>query len=241
MSRISAYVIDDEPLAVDRLVRLLERTNRVSIAGRSTDPREAIEWLANHQVDVLFLDIEMPECKGFDLLDRIPRQPFVVFTTAYDQYALKAFEVHSVDYLLKPVDPAGIARALDKLERIRAGQEPPQRPHPLRKLPSKVGDKVEFVDIAQITHFYAEEKLTFARTVIGRSHVIDATISDLELRLDPARWVRIHRSTLLNVDYVQELHGFFGGRLVVRLKTEPRIELAVARDRVADLKLRLGL
>ncbi|MBM3788207.1 MAG: response regulator transcription factor [Acidobacteria bacterium] len=245
MSRITAYVVDDEPLAVERLVRLLERTNRVTVAGTSSDPLHAVHWLRHHEVDVLFLDIEMPELPGFEVLEQISKQPFVVFTTAYDQYALKAFEVHSVDYLLKPIDPAGVARALDKIERIRSGAEPHQDLGPLRqfprRLPSRTGEKIEFIDVSGITHFYAEDKLTFAASATGSTHIIDASISELETRLDPNRWVRIHRSTLLNTDYVQELHGFFGGRLVVRLKTPSRVELTVARDRAASLKLRLGL
>ena len=249
MIPIRAFVLDDEPLAVDRLLRLLRQTGRVEIAGSATDPDDALAWLRSNQTDVLFLDIEMPGRSGFELLEAIEVHPYIVFTTAFDRYALRAFEVHSIDYLLKPVEPAGLHRALDKLVRIRAGAEP--RPdlraavqsvlkYPTR-LPSRTGDRVEFVELDQVTHFYADAKLTFAATLAGKSHIIDASISDLESRLDPDRWLRIHRSTLVHLPYVHELHGFFAGRLLVRLKDPKRTELQVARDRVTALKARLGL
>src|SRR5260370_12972341 len=104
---MKAFLVDDEPLAVGRLQRLLEETGRVEIAGSSTDPREALDQIRRHRPDVLFLDIEMPGMTGFDLLDQLgDAQPLVVFTTAYDEYALEAFKVNSIDYLLKPVEVA---------------------------------------------------------------------------------------------------------------------------------------
>jgi two-component system LytT family response regulator len=249
LNAIRAYVLDDEPLAVERLVRLLRQTGRVDIVGTATDPLDAVEWLRGSETDVLFLDIEMPGLTGFAVLERLESQPFVVFTTAYDRYALKAFEVHSIDYLLKPVEPAGLHRALDKLVRIRSGAEPAQdlrramasvMAFPTR-LPSRMGDRIEFVELAGVTHFYAEDKLTFAATAAGRAHVIDLSIAELETRLDPEKWLRLHRSTLVHLPFVQEVHGFFGGRLVVRLKDPKRTELQVARERVAAVKLKLGL
>jgi two-component system LytT family response regulator len=246
---IRAYVLDDEPLAVARLERLLKQTGRVEIVGTATDPEDAVAWLGSNVADVLFLDIEMPGRNGFAVLERLETQPYVVFTTAYDRYALQAFAVHSIDYLLKPVETAGLHRALDKLVRIRAGAEPAQDlrgaiaavlKFPTR-LPSRVGDRIEFVELEGVTHFYAEDKLTYAATAAGKAHVIDASITDLAARLDPERWVRLHRSTLVQLSYVQEVHGFFGGRLVVRLKDSRRTELQVARERVAGLKAKLGL
>jgi len=249
LSTIRAFVLDDEPLAVERLVRLLRQTDRVSIVGTATDAMDAVEWLRTNETDVLFLDIEMPELNGFALLERLETQPYVVFTTAYDRYALKAFEVHSIDYLLKPVEPAGLHRALDKLVRIRAGTEPAQdlrraiaavNAYPTR-LPSRVGDRIEFVDLSGVTHFYAEDKLTFAATMAGKAHVIDLSITELESKLDPDEWLRLHRSTLVHLPFVKEVHGFFGGRLVVRLKDPKGTPLQVARERVAAVKSKLGL
>ena len=111
---LRAYLVDDEPLAVERLTRLLAKFPNLAIAGNSTDPAEALAFLrspAGSGIDVLFLDIQMPGMNGFELLSRLETQPFVIFTTAFDEYALRAFEVNSIDYLLKPIDAEHLARA----------------------------------------------------------------------------------------------------------------------------------
>ena len=221
---IRAYVLDDEALAVKRLTRLLEDTRRVDVVGSETDPEAALEFLNAHSVDVLFLDIQMPAMTGFDVLGKLTREPFVIFTTAYDRYALNAFDVNSVDYLLKPVEPERLARALDKLRRrsgteVGAISEPsspsvralakqlaaelsPQRR--LDRIASKVGERTTILDVARVTHFFSKDKLTFA-SADGREHVVDATLAELEARLDPRRFVRIHRATIVNLTFVQEL------------------------------------
>ncbi len=259
--RLSAYLVDDEPLALKRLTRLLEATGRVTIAGSSDDPRAALEFLQRHEaVDVLFLDIEMPELSGFELAARLERQPLIVFTTAFDRYALRAFEVNSIDYLLKPIEPAQLERALAKLERLRGGERPTapesadlralfsEVQQALRsgaevhatRLASRLGERVRLLDVATITHCVAQDKLTYA-VVDGRRHCVDQSIAELERRLDPRRFVRIHRSTLVNLDWVQELDEWAGGGKLLRLKDAAKTELPVARDRVAALKERLGL
>lgn len=250
-----AYLVDDEPLALKRLARMLEDTGRVEIAGTSSDPVEAVEQLRREPCDVLFTDIEMPDLSGFAMLARMNPQPLVVFTTAYSQYALQAFEVHSVDYLLKPIDAKQLERSLAKLERIRRGTEPrpaleklleqlasalpEQRRFPTR-LPSRLGDRIEFVDVARVTHFYANEKLTYASTP-KKDFVVDYTVAELEAALDPAKFVRIHRSTIVNLDFVREMYSWFSERLIVRMNDGKDTELTVARDRVRTLKDRLGL
>ena len=116
---IRVYLVDDEPLALKRLTRLLNQTGRAEIIGSTTDPAEAIKYLSKNPVDALLLDIQMPGMNGFELLAKLPGQPSVVFTTAFDEYALNAFEVNSIDYLLKPIEAAHLDRALTKLERLR--------------------------------------------------------------------------------------------------------------------------
>jgi len=256
---IRAFVVDDEPLAVRRLKRMLDETGRVEVAGSSSDPVDALAALAETPVDVLFLDIQMPGMTGFEMLGMMDPQPLVVFTTAFDQYALKAFEVNSIDYLLKPIEERHLARALDKIERLHASPaaapdwkalvaqlagalkqpgaglaaEFPER------IASRLGDRIHILDLAKVTHFFAQEKLTYAATE-GKSHVVDHTVSDLEQKLDPHHFFRIHRSTLLNLAWVKELDAWFGGRVLVRLKDAKSTELQVARERVQELKKRLG-
>jgi two-component system LytT family response regulator len=231
----------------------------VEVAGSSSDPVDALAALSETAVDVLFLDIQMPGMTGFEMLGMMDRQPLVVFTTAYDQYALQAFEVNSIDYLLKPIEERHLSRALDKIERLRASAvaapdwkamlaqlagalrqpgaglaaEYPER------IASRLGERIHVLELAKVTHFFAQEKLTYAATE-GKSHVVDHTVSDLEQKLDPRHFFRIHRSTLLNLAWVKELDAWFGGRALVRLKDARSTELPVARERVQELKKRLG-
>src|SRR4051812_11577885 len=188
--KLRAYIVDDEQLAIDRLLRLLNKSGRLEIAGSTTSPQTALEFLRSNSPDVLFLDIQMPGMTGFDLLSKVATQPIVIFTTAHNEYALQAFEVNSIDYLLKPIDPQQLERALNKIERLRSGaplvdyrklledvaasvrRQPP--PHPDR-IASRAGDRIRFLELARVTHFYADDKLTFA-VVEGKPHCVDHTI-----------------------------------------------------------------
>jgi two-component system, LytTR family, response regulator len=254
--KLTAYLVDDEPLALERLRRMLERTGRVQVTGSTTEPEQAVAALTTAPPDVCFLDIQMPRLNGFEVLRRLPSQPIVVFTTAYDQYALKAFGVNSVDYLLKPVEPDALERALDKVERLRnSGQGAPwELQDALKKIAaslretkaeypervaSRLGDRLRFLDLDHVTHFYAEDKLTYA-VCEGRAYSVDHAIADLEKKLDPKKFVRIHRSTMVNVAWIKEVASLPGGALNVRLKDGNATDLTVARDRAREFKERVG-
>lgn len=260
---LRAYLVDDEPLALERLSRLLANYDEMEIAGSATDPAQALSFLSGadgKSVDVLFLDIQMPGMTGFELLARLAEQPFVIFTTAYDEYALRAFEVNSIDYLLKPVEAEQLERAVGKLERLRpvakpAWQQSEELPQLLRELASslrsehheyprriasRVGERISFLDLDAVTHFQALDKLTYA-VAEDRKHSVDQTIADLERRLDPARFLRIHRAVLVNVDWIHEVNSWFAGKVVLTLKDSRHTQLPVARDRVRILKTRLGI
>jgi two-component system, LytTR family, response regulator len=259
-AQLRAYLVDDEPLAIARLERMLARESGISIAGCATDPVKAIEFLNREPVDVLFLDIQMPGLNGFELLSRLEAQPFVIFTTAYDEYALRAFEVNSIDYLVKPIDPELLVRALKKLDRLRQPPMPDWQRNPdlplllkelaaslrgehagyPRRIASRTGERIVFLDLDLVTHFMARDKLTYA-LVNGREHCIDQTIAELERRLDPNRFLRVHRSALVNVDWVQEVNSWFAGKAILVLKDARHTQISVARDRVRALKSRLGI
>lgn len=263
---LRAYLVDDEPLAIERLQRMLAPYDVLEIAGSSTDPAQALQFLRNaakegsgKRIDVLFLDIQMPGMNGFELLSRLSVQPFVIFTTAYDQYALRAFEVNSIDYLVKPIDAAQLERALGKLGRLRplanpAWQQSPDLPAVLadlaaslrnrhaeypRHVASRVGDRISFLDLETVTHFVARDKLTYA-VVNGKEHSVDQTIAALEEKLDPSRFLRIHRAILLNLDWAKQAEVSFAGATVVSLKDARATQLPVARDRVRLLRSRMG-
>ena len=257
---LRAYLVDDEPLAIERLRRLLAKYDSLHVTGSATDPEEAVAFLnGEREIDVLFLDIQMPGMNGFELLARLQVQPFVIFTTAFDQYALRAFEVNSIDYLLKPIEAEQLERALGKLGRLRPVVKPewqrdPELPAVLKELASsllgrkvdyprhiasRVGDRISFLDLDTITHFIARDKLTYA-VVNGREHCVDQTIADLERKLDPVKFLRIHRAILLNLEWVRQASVSFAGRVAILLKDERGTQLPVARDRVRLIRSRLG-
>ncbi|MGD0942093.1 MAG: LytTR family DNA-binding domain-containing protein [Terracidiphilus sp.] len=262
-SVLRAFLVDDEPLALERLERLLAKAGGPRIAGKATDPAQALEFLNGEEgqsIDVLFLDIQMPVLNGFDLLSRLDRQPFVIFTTAYDEYALKAFEVNSIDYLMKPIEAEQLIRSLKKLDRLRPSVKPEWQRDPglpvllkelaaslreeragyPRRIATRVGERIQFLDLDAVTHFLAHEKLTYA-VANGRQHCVDQTIAELEQGLDPARFLRVHRSVLVNVDWIQEVNSWFAGKVILSLKDPQRTQIPVARDRVRSLKSRLGI
>lgn len=257
---LRVYLVDDEPLAIERMERLLSDFDGLHIAGSTTDPAAALDYLNSEDIDVLFLDIQMPGMNGFELLSQLNEQPFVIFTTAYDEYALRAFEVNSIDYLVKPIELDQLARAIKKLNRLHPVRKPdwqrdPGLPRLLkelaaslrgevpdypRRIASRIGERITFLDLDAVTHFVAQDKLTYA-VVNGHRYCVDQTVAELERRLDPVRFLRIHRSALVNVNWIHEVNSWFAGKVVLLLKDSQHTQLPVARDRVRSLKSRLGI
>lgn len=251
------YLVDDEPLALKRLSRLLLETRKVEIVGQTTKPLEALQTIPTLELDAIFLDIQMPELTGFELLQKLQNYPPVIFTTAFDQFALKAFEVYSVDYLLKPIEAERLQNALTKIERLTAEKKfdttnlqeliasittsKPADARPFDKIASRIGGKVLILDIAEIACFVSEDKLTFAQNAVGRRLPVDHTLAELEKKLDARHFLRVHRNSIININFVEEVHGWFSGKVVVSLKGEKKTQIVVARDRVKILKEFLGM
>jgi two-component system, LytTR family, response regulator len=250
---IRAFLIDDEPLALKRLGRLLEATKRVVIVGRATDPAQGLAQLTGESVDVIFLDIHMPGLTGFEVVERLAPGANVVFTTAYDQHAVAAFEVNAVDYLLKPIERGRLNATLDRiasrrpdpagadlrgtLERLASSLRGDAH---LGHLASRIGGRVQLIPVDEVTHVFARDRATYAATPTAE-FMLDAPLVELERKLDPAKFFRVHRATLVNLGWVHELHADVAGQLVIRLRGDERPELLVSRDRVRPLKERLGL
>lgn len=254
---LRAFLIDDELLAIRRLTRLLKQHGGVEIVGSATDPETGVRSLKAQKIDLLFLDIRMPGMNGFELLEKLPTQPLVIFTTAYDKHALKAFEVNSIDYLLKPIEPRQLERAINKVRSLQSSAQALELRSQVRMLmediasqltpaaspdwvASRLGDRTVLVELDKITHFFSEDKFTYAATETN-NYIVEHSLSDLERRFNARGFHRIHRATLVNLAFVDELHRWFAGKLIVRLKDRKRTELSVSRDQVKSLKERLGL
>ena len=248
-------IIDDEPLARDAIRTLLEREPDMRVAGEASGT-DAAGLIARTRPDVLFLDIQMPEVDGFALLEQIGREavPAVVFVTAFDRYALKAFEVHALDYLLKPFDDARFASALDKArERARSRRRGEVDARIAELLaaraagPSRflvpVRDKTIVVDASQIDWVEAADYYVSLHVTVdgvSTSHLLRRTMDEVETQLDPHRFFRVHRSAIVNLDRVREIHPMFRGDCTLVLAGGARLKLSRSRRKEFEERFARG-
>ena len=231
MSTLSrALIVDDEPLARRELRRLLAGFPEVQVAGEAgniDEGRAAIERLAP---DLVFLDIQMPGGSGFDLLAQLDRVPRIVFTTAYDQYAVKAFDVNALDYLLKPIEPERLAQALCKLRASDAGLAA-REDAPLEQMFIRDGHRCWFVPLREVSLFTAEGN--YVRLLWGAERpLLGRSLTALELKLDPRRYFRANRAQIVNLDFISGVEPGDGGRLHVQLRDGPEIEVSRRQARL---------
>jgi two-component system LytT family response regulator len=249
---LRAVIVDDEPLARTRLKRLLAAHPAIEIAGEAGDGEAACRLIDEVSPDLVFLDVQMPGLSGFDVLARLDPRPRVIFITAYDEFAVRAFEEQAVDYLLKPVEPARLERALERVtgtdsagarveeERLaRLIEAVERRRTGPRRIAVRRGPKVVLVEPASILFCRAEDKYTVLYTAEGE-HILDRTIEDLEQSLDPSMFLRIHRSVLVNLACVRDLTALEGGRFVVSLKDQAGTTLYASRAGARLLREKLG-
>lgn len=227
---IRTVIVDDEPLSRSRIRRLLEREPDVELVGEYASPRRASTAIAQQRPDLLFLDIEMPRANGFELLASLGLQatPATIFVTAHAHYATQAFDSEAVDYLLKPFDDERFARSLERVRRHLAPMPAAaERPHEryVRRLAVKSGGTVSFLRLDEVD--WLETAGNYIRVHRGRdSYLHREALSSFELRLDPERFVRIHRSTVVNLDRITSLAPTFGREWVVLLRDGTRLTLA---------------
>ncbi len=244
---VTAILIDDEPLALDGLRLALRAHPEVEVVGEAGDGREALRLARALTPDLLFLDIQMPDMDGFAVLRELGRDvPEVVFVTAYDEHAVRAFEVHALDYLLKPFDDARLAacvgRALEQVRRRRQGEARRSLDALLRQAigPGAGGSadagfaerimvrdtaRIYFVDAEDVDWFQSAGN--YVRLHTGEAqHLIRSTLADLQSRLDPRRFVRIHRSTIVNVSRIAEVKPWVGGDYIAILRDGRRLKVS---------------
>jgi two-component system LytT family response regulator len=248
MTKIRTLVVDDEPIARARVVSLLKQEEDIEVVGECANGQQAMTAIESTNPDLLFLDIQMPEVNGMDLARTIQSSgtPAVVFVTAYDEYALRAFEVHALDFLLKPFSAERFRSALGHAreqvsQRRRGGTVSPTatdaRPARPNRLMIKSGGRIHFVRMAEVD--WCEAQGNYVRVHVGsQEHLVRDTMSHLESELDPQQFVRIHRSTIVNVDRIQEMQSSFNGEYVVLLRTGTRLTLS--RGYREMLQARLG-
>ena len=253
--KIRTIVIDDEPLARDRLLKLLRAEPDIEVVGEARHGREAVELIRRLKPALAFLDVQMPELDGFGVLAElaVAERPAVVFVTAFDKFALKAFEVHAVDYLLKPFDKerfqTALKRALDQLQRARAQPETmheqlsallnelrPATP-PSDRLAVKGDGRVVFVKVADID--WVEAADNYVSLHLGKdTHLLRETMTNLEQRLPREQFIRISRSTIVNMERIKELQPLFHGEYAVLLRDGTKLTLSRShRDKLQQLGL----
>ena len=250
-AKIKTLIVDDEPLARRNLRVLLEKDPQIEIVDECRNGREAVKAINSLSPDLIFLDIQMPEMDGFDVLERAGPEHIqaIIFVTAFDQYALKAFDVHALDYLLKPFDDERFAHALQRAkaqiearqmnklsQRLLAlleGRELDRKvsleqKNYLTRLMIKVSGRVVLLKVEEIDFIEADGN--YAKLHVGsKSHLLREKMHDLEGRLDPAKFVRIHRSVIVNLDRIKEMHPHFNGDYIVVLEDGRKLRLSRTR------------
>ena len=235
--KIRALVVDDEPVARARMLSLLREEVDIEIVGECGDGPEAMSAIDETAPDLVFLDVQMPKMNGLELAHSLgrARKPAVVFVTAYDEYALRAFEIHALDYLLKPFSRERFKAALTHARQQLANQST-ERHAPDRIIVRSTG-RIYFVRTADID--WCEAAGNYVRLHVGaQSHLVRGTMGNLEAHLDLARFVRVHRSTIVNIDRIQELRSSFAGEYVIVLRDGTQVTLS--RGYRDGLQARLG-
>jgi two-component system LytT family response regulator len=258
--KITTLIVDDEPLARRNLRLLLEQDPQIAIVDECRNGREAVKAIKSFSPDLIFLDIQMPEMDGFDVLEKVGAENInaIIFVTAFDQYAVKAFEVHALDYLLKPFDDSRFQSALaqakhqieqhsmnklsKKLLALLEGRESSREPIATRKkylsrLMIKLANRVILLNVNEIDWIEADGN--YAKLHVGRkSHLLREKMNELEAQLNPQKFVRIHRSIIVNLDRVKEMHPHFNGDYILVLEDGAQLKLSRTRREHLETRLR---
>jgi two-component system LytT family response regulator len=248
-----AIVIDDEP-AARRLMRnlLREYDDVVDVIAEASTGKEAIEKIESLDPDLIFLDIQMPDLTGFEVIEQLKKKPNIIFTTAYEQYAIKAFETFSIDYLLKPIKEERLEQSMEKLKEFgRLNQSINvnglqeiirqfQSPKKATALPIKTGDRINLIRFENISYLEAQDKYICVFTIDGQKFLTDQSLTILAEKLPPA-FCRIHRSYIINKDKIREMHRHFSGRYLFIMDDKAATRLTSGRTYQDVFKTEFGL
>lgn len=246
-------IIDDESAARLRMRQLIAAyAADFQIIGEAYNGTSAIQQIEQLRPDLVFLDIQMPDKNGFEVLSALSYQPMVIFTTAYEQYAIQAFEVHAVDYLVKPIEKERLAKTIEKLHNFHTSSptldyrnlatlfqqlQPKKAPF---SLTVKKGDRILLLRFEEITYLQAEDKYVTIHTVDGTKHISDLTLNELVQKLGQ-NFMRVHRSTIINQDFILEAKRFFKGRFIITLRDGQGTNIRSSASYSKEIKQTLGI
>jgi two-component system response regulator LytT len=254
-------IVEDEDLAVRKLKKTLMGVDEsATVVGEADSIKSTVSWLQNNPApDLILMDIELADGQSFEIFNHVEVKSPVIFITSYDEYALKAFKVNSVDYLLKPVQKEDLQAALDKFRQMKKMyttetessqisldvlvKELQQKLHAKdyrKRFLVKHGQKLVSVEVEEIAYFFSDGRLNFFKTNDNRKFVVDYTMDELNEMLDPENYFRISRSFFISVNSVSQIHDYFGNRLILQLKPETDKEAIVSREKVTEFKNWLG-
>lgn len=248
---MKVLIIEDEPQAAQRLENLLRSCDpKTEILSILDSVKNAVAWLnANQKPELIFMDIQLADGLSFEIFEKTEVLAPVIFTTAFDEYALKAFKVNSIDYILKPFDKEELQQALKKYNHLSPRSASPSGmmesiEYAMQMLTKKykqrfvlrVGEHLKSVEVSEVLFFFSLEKTTFCQTRDGRKHILDFTLDQLEGLLDPLRFFRINRKYIVAVDSLQDMVSYTNSRLRLVLKTSDDKDVVVARERVQEFK-----
>jgi DNA-binding LytR/AlgR family response regulator len=245
---MKVLIIEDEHLAAEKIEKMLLKIDPgITVVARLESVVDSINWLnTNTKPDLIFLDIQLDDGISFEIFDSIKLDVPIIFTTAYDQYAIKAFQVNSVDYLLKPIEEQALARALDKfrsiyqsktsqLEKIQVLYDQMVKSYKTRFF-VKIGNHFHSVAVNEIQCFLIQERATFLRTMNGKKYDLDYSLDQVQKLVDPKLFFRINRNYLIHIDAIQDIFSYSANRLGVKLKMLDHLDMIVSREKVADFK-----
>lgn len=259
---MKVFIVEDEDLAVKKITKTLASVDAdAEVVGVADSIIAAVNWLQDNPApDLILMDIELSDGQSFEIFNRVAIKSPVIFTTSYDEYALKAFKVNSVDYLLKPIQKEDLAAALEKLGNLKSIYQQSNQPAPAVSIDSLVKElqqklqpreyrkrflvrhaqKLVSIDTDEIAYFFSDGRLNFFKTYDNRKFVVDYTMDELEEMLDPNKYFRISRSFFISVNSVDQIHDYFGNRLLLHLKPAVDKESIVSREKVTEFKKWMG-
>jgi len=248
---MNVLIIEDEKPAARRLARLLTALN-VSVSTMLHSVEEAVEWFQNNEhPDLIFLDIQLSDGLSFEIFDLVEVNSAIIFTTAYDEYALQAFKLNSIDYLLKPIDDEELESAVRKYQNLKPNHEqisldfedikkllvnPLEREYK-KRFTIRLGQHLKIINADEIECFYSENKGTYAATAEGRNYLLDTTLENLENELSPQIFFRVSRKYYININHIKDIVSYTNSRLIIKLNRYNEQEIIVSRERVRDFKL----